>query len=119
VREGLAGPGRGGAATPPPPRDHWLLFLLEGIALLILVALAIAAPPVASITATAFFGWLLLISGIAGLISTCAAHRAPGFGWSLASAIVGTAGIVLLVWPLSDALSLAAVLRTPSAARLR
>jgi hypothetical protein len=34
-----------------------------------------------------FVGWLLLISGIAGLITTFGARHAPGFWWSLLSAL--------------------------------
>jgi hypothetical protein len=38
-------------------------------------------------------------------------HNAPGRGWSLASAVLGiVAGIVLLAWPLSGAVSLTMIL---------
>jgi Short repeat of unknown function (DUF308) len=41
-------------------------------------------------------GWLFLISGIVGLITTFRMRQAPGFWWSLVSAILGIAvGIVL------------------------
>jgi len=79
--------------------------------LLILGTLAILAPVVASVAATVFFGWLLLISGIVGLITTFRARQAPGFWWSLASALLGIiAGGLLLVWPVQGTLSLTAVL---------
>ena len=92
-------------------RRHWALFLCEGIALLILGVLALLAPVVASVAATVFFGWILLVSGVIGLITTFRARHAPGFGWSLLSALVGTvAGVLLLVWPLQGTLSLTAVL---------
>lgn len=56
-------------------------------------------------------GWLFLISGIVGLITTFRMRQAPGFWWSLVSAILGIAvGIVLLLWPLSGVLSLTLVL---------
>jgi uncharacterized membrane protein HdeD (DUF308 family) len=56
-------------------------------------------------------GWLFLISGIVGLITTFRMRLAPGFWWSLVSAILGIAvGIVLLLWPLSGVLSLTLVL---------
>jgi uncharacterized membrane protein HdeD (DUF308 family) len=90
---------------------HWVLFLCEGIALVILGIIAILAPALASLAATLFFGWILLLSGAIGLISTLRARHAPGFGWSLASAIVGiAAGAVLLGWPVQGVLSLTAVL---------
>lgn len=92
-------------------RRHWVLFLCEGIALVILGVLALLAPVVASVAATVFFGWILLVSGVIGLITTLRARHAPGFGWSLLSALVGTvAGLALLVWPLQGTLSLTAVL---------
>jgi uncharacterized membrane protein HdeD (DUF308 family) len=90
---------------------HWALFLFEGIALVILGILAVLAPVVASVAATVFFGWILLLSGIIGLITTLRARRAPGFGWALLSALLGiVAGGLLLWWPLQGTLSLTAVL---------
>ena len=92
-------------------RDHWVLFLCEGIALLILGTLAILAPVIASVAATVFFGWILLASGIIGLIATIRARHAPGFWWSLLSALLGIiAGLVLFGWPIQGTLSLTAVL---------
>ena len=92
-------------------REHWKLFLVEGIILVILGILAIIIPPLATIGITIFIGWLFLISGIAGLITTYGARQAPGFWWSLLSAILGiAAGIVLLAWPVSGAVSLTLLL---------
>jgi len=90
---------------------HWGLFLLEGIVLIVLGTLAILVPAVASLAATLFFGWILLISGLVGLFATFRARHAPGFGWSLLSAITGIiAGAVLLSMPVQGTLSLTAVL---------
>jgi uncharacterized membrane protein HdeD (DUF308 family) len=90
---------------------HWRLFLAEGIILFILGILAIVVPPIATIAVEVLIGWLLLMSGVVGLISTFRTRGAPGFGWSLLSAVIGTvAGIVLLAWPLSGALSLTLIL---------
>jgi uncharacterized membrane protein HdeD (DUF308 family) len=90
---------------------HWGLFLFEGIVLIILGTLAVLVPAVASVAATIVFGWILLLSGIMGLVSTLRARHAPGFGWSLLSAVLGiAAGIILLVTPLQGVLSLTAVL---------
>ena len=92
-------------------REHWKLFLIEGIILVILGLLAIAVPPLATIAATIFIGWLFLISGVAGLITTFGARHAPGFWWSLLSAVLGiAAGVVLLGWPISGAISLTLLL---------
>ena len=92
-------------------REHWKLFLIEGIILVILGILAILVPPLATIAVTILIGWLFLISGVAGLITTFGARHAPGFWWSLLSALLGiAAGLVLLVWPLSGAISLTLLL---------
>lgn len=90
---------------------HWKQFMIEGIILLILGLAAIVLPPMATLAVEILVGWLLLISGIVGLVSTFTARGAPGFGWSLLSAVVGiAAGVILLWWPLNGALSLTVVL---------
>jgi uncharacterized membrane protein HdeD (DUF308 family) len=92
-------------------RRHSGLFLAEGIVLVILGILAVLAPAIASVAATVFFGWILLISGVAGLITTLRGRQLPGFWWSLLSALVGiAAGALLLGWPLQGTVSLTAVL---------
>ena len=90
---------------------HWQLFLTEGIVLFVLGLLAIVVPQIATIAVEVLIGWLLLVSGIVGLIATLRMRSAPGFWWSLASAVIGiVAGVVLLAWPLSGALSLTLIL---------
>jgi uncharacterized membrane protein HdeD (DUF308 family) len=92
-------------------REHWVLFLVEGIILVILGLVAIVVPPIATLAVELLFGWLFLISGIASLITTFLMRKAPGFWWSLVSAILGiAAGIVLLIWPLTGVLTLTLVL---------
>jgi uncharacterized membrane protein HdeD (DUF308 family) len=92
-------------------REHWVLFLVEGIVLVILGVLAIVVPPLATLAVAIFLGWLFLISGIVGLITTFGARHAPGFWWSLLSALLGiAAGLVLLAWPVSGAVSLTLLL---------
>ncbi|MGA2779697.1 MAG: HdeD family acid-resistance protein [Steroidobacteraceae bacterium] len=90
---------------------HWKQFLVEGIVLLILGVAAVAVPPIATLAVELVIGWLLLMSGIVGLISTFMARGAPGFIWSLVSAAAGiAAGVVLLWWPLNGSFSLTLVL---------
>src|SRR5450755_1180831 len=90
---------------------HWLLFLVEGIILVCLGLAAIVLPLIATVAVAIFVGWLLLISGIVGLVATFRMRRAPGVWWSVISAILGiAAGFVLLRWPLSGALSLTLIL---------
>ncbi len=91
--------------------QHWVLFLIEGIVLVLLGIAAILLPVLASITFTLVVGWVFLISGVVGLITTFWMRRAPGFWWSLLSAVVGiAAGVVLLWWPVSGAISLTLLL---------
>ena len=91
--------------------EHWVLYLVEGIILVVLGLIAIVVPPIATLAVELLFGWLFLLSGVVGLITTFWMRDAPGFWWSLLSAVLGiAAGIVLLVWPLSGVLSLTLVL---------
>jgi uncharacterized membrane protein HdeD (DUF308 family) len=100
-----------GLAVRSALHRHWGLFLAEGAILVLLGILALLAPAMASIAATVLFGWILLISGIVGLISTIRARQTPGFSWSLISALTGIiAGALLLGWPVAGVLSLTAVL---------
>jgi len=90
---------------------HWKLFLTEGIVLVILGFAAVAIPQIASLAVTFLVGWVFLLSGAVGLYTTFAMRGAPGFGWSLISALLGiAAGLVLLLWPLSGVFSLTLVL---------
>jgi len=90
---------------------HWVLFLIEGIILVILGVAAIVLPPLATLAFTIIIGWIFLVSGVVGLITTFWARQAPGFWWALISAIIGiAAGVILLRWPITGTLSLTLVL---------
>jgi uncharacterized membrane protein HdeD (DUF308 family) len=90
---------------------HWKMFAVEGVVLLVLGFLALLVPPLVTLGITILLGWLFLISGVAGLITTFWARHLPGFGWSLLSAVLGIgAGLVLLVSPVSAAVSLTLIL---------
>ena len=92
-------------------REHWKLFLIEGIILVILGLFAVALPLLAGLAVTILFGWLFLISGAVGLVTTFAMRQAPGFWWSLISAVLGiVVGVLLLVQPGVGLVSLTYVL---------
>ncbi len=92
-------------------REHWMLFLLEGIVLVVLGVLAVLVPMVATIAVAILIGWLFFISGIVGLITTFMMRNAPGFWWSLLSAALGIiVGVVLLSRPVLGAISLTLLL---------
>jgi len=91
--------------------EHWVLFLVEGVVLVVLGATAIALPPLATLAATIIIGWLFLVSGVVGLFTTFMMRQAPGFWWSLVSAALGiVVGLMLLARPISGAFSLTIVL---------
>jgi uncharacterized membrane protein HdeD (DUF308 family) len=91
--------------------DHWVLFLVEGVVLVVLGATAIVLPVLATIAATIILGWLFLVSGVMGLVSTFWMRQAPGFWWALISAVLGiVVGLLLLASPLRGAVSITLVL---------
>jgi uncharacterized membrane protein HdeD (DUF308 family) len=90
---------------------NWRMFLIEGIVLVILGIIAIVIPPFATLAITILIGWLFLASGVLGLYSTYMMRHAPGFWWSLLSAVLAVlAGGVLLARPVTGAVSLTLVL---------
>ena len=92
-------------------REHWKLFLIEGIVLVVLGLLAVAVPPLAGLAVTILFGWLFFISGVAGLMTTFAMRHAPGFLWSMLSGALGIlAGGFLLFQPALGLVTLTYVL---------
>lgn len=92
-------------------RDHWGLFLAEGITLCVLGLGAIIVPPIAGLATTVFLGWLFLIAGLVGLFFTFQAKSAPGFGWALLSAVASIVAGAILLWnPLQGLATLTLVL---------
>lgn len=99
------------AALMRSMHEHSGWFLAEGVALSVLGLAAIVVPPIAGLVATVFLGWLFLVAGVVGLLATVRARQAPGFGWSLLSALVAAvAGGVLLWNPLQGLITLTYVL---------
>ena len=83
--------------------EHWKLYLAEGIALVVLGVIAILIPPIATLAVTIVLGWLFLVT-------TFWMRQAPGFWWSLISAVLAVVvGGLLLARPVSGALSLTIV----------
>jgi uncharacterized membrane protein HdeD (DUF308 family) len=90
---------------------HWVAFMIEGVVLVILGAGAILVPPLATLAVAIFLGWLFLVSGVIGLITSFWMKSAPGFWWSVLSAVLGiVVGALLIGWPVSGAVSLTLVL---------
>jgi uncharacterized membrane protein HdeD (DUF308 family) len=92
-------------------RAHWKLFLFQGVAMLVLGCLAVAEPVLATVAVDIYIGWLLLISGMVGLIAMFSARDVPAFLWTLLTAALSVAVGVLLIWkPVEGAVSLTIVL---------
>lgn len=90
---------------------HWKLYLAEGVLLLVLGVIAVIVPPLATLAVTILFGWLFLVSGVMGLLTSFWMRAAPGFWWSLISAAVAVlVGGMLLAQPVSGAISLTLLL---------
>jgi uncharacterized membrane protein HdeD (DUF308 family) len=90
---------------------HWKLMMFQGVVMIILGVLAVAAPVIASIAIDIYVGWLFLFSGVIGLIALFSSHDIPAFLWSLITAALSVALGILLIWkPLEGALSLTFIL---------
>jgi uncharacterized membrane protein HdeD (DUF308 family) len=90
---------------------HWRLMMFQGVVMIILGVLAVAAPVIATIAIDIYVGWLFLFSGVIGLIALFSSHHIPAFLWSLITAALSIALGILLIWkPLEGALSLTFVL---------
>lgn len=90
---------------------HWKVFLLQGIVMMALGVLAIALPEISTLAIEIIIGWLLFVGGIFRAVMLLRAKRIPGFGWSLATALVAVAlGAVLVLRPLEGVLTLTMVL---------
>ena len=90
---------------------HWRLFLLQGVIMILLGGLAVAAPALATIAVDIYVGWLFLISGIIGFVAMFSARDISGFLWTFATALLSVVVGALLIWtPVEGALSLTIVL---------
>ena len=104
-REELAG------AVRRSLKEHWQMFVIQGIVLVILGALAIAVPAIASVAVAALMGWLLFFAGAFRAMSLYRAPHAPGF-WSsfVLSILTAILGLVIALFPLQGAITLTMVL---------
>jgi len=99
-------------------RSHWILFLIQGLIMIVLGVLAIGEPMVATLAVALFAGWLFLISGVVGVVGAFTARRMPGFWWSLISSLLGiVVGLYLILRPFAGILSLTLVVAAYFAAQ--
>src|ERR1700686_5309129 len=91
-------------------RAHWRLFLFQGVIMIVLGVLAVAAPVLATIAVDIYVGWLFLISGVIGLVAMFSARSVPGFLWTFVTALLSVVVGGLLLWkPVEGVLSLTIV----------
>jgi uncharacterized membrane protein HdeD (DUF308 family) len=92
-------------------RAHWKLFLIQGIAMIVLGLIAVAVPNVATLAIAILIGWLFLIGGVVRVLTVWRARSAPGFAWSLVTALLAIVlGVILVANPLEGVLTLTMVL---------
>lgn len=88
-------------------KAHHTRFLILGIVMLIAGTAAIIFPFFASLAVELLIGWVLLFSGIAGIVHAFSTRKWNGFVLSLLIALLSLGvGIVLLIYPLTGLLSL-------------
>lgn len=93
-------------------RKHRTWIMIYGVLLILLGALAIIVPGVATIAAKTLLGWLLIASGAIGLFTVFTAGvSAPGFIWNLLTAVLYLlAGVALLANPVAGVLTLTIII---------
>ena len=92
-------------------KAHWRLYVLEGVMMIVLGALAIAYPVFATLAVDLYLGWLFLFSGLFALVATFSARQFPGFWWALVTALLSILVGSALIWkPGEGVVSLTAVL---------
>lgn len=88
----------------------WWLFLLQGIAAILLGLMLLTNPGATLVALTTFLGFYLLITGMLALVRVFV-DRSTSWVWSLLSGIVGIlAGVFVLNHPLLAAVTVPALL---------
>ncbi len=106
---GPMGFGAGSTGAVEPPAGHGSVwFTIEGAALIALGVLAIVFSLAAGVAAALLIGWLLVISGVVGLVSTFRGGGHTHRTWSVVSALLAIlVGLLVVFDPLAGALGVA------------
>jgi uncharacterized membrane protein HdeD (DUF308 family) len=87
----------------------WSMFV--GALLLLAGLMAIVLPPIAGIAASIFFGWLLLVGGVAHLVYAWSERRTGAVLWQILIGVVYViAALYMLVLPVAGLVTLTLVL---------
>ena len=104
-------PMRDGILIQDAIQQNRFLFIVLGIAMVVIGAVAIASPFIATVAAKKFFGWLLLVSGIVQIaIAFSTGKWGELFLDLLFGALFVVAGVWLAFYPLTGILTLTAFL---------
>lgn len=99
--------------VPALVHAHWRRFLVQGALMIALGTLAVALPVITTLAVEILVGSLCVIGGVWRVIFLARSARLPGFGWSLAMAMVAIAlGAMLVIMPLAGTLTLTILLIT-------
>lgn len=92
-------------------RRSWGRILTLGIVFIVLGMVCIAADQMATLVTVVFFGWVLIVSAVAGLINMLAAGVWPGAMLYLLSALIrGFTGYLLVRYPSAGAAAVTLVM---------
>jgi uncharacterized membrane protein HdeD (DUF308 family) len=90
---------------------HWKIFLAQGLVMMALGVLAAALPQISTLAIAIFIGWLFFVGGIFRTLSVLRSQSAPGFRWSLVTAVLAIlVGLILVIRPFEGVLTLTTVL---------
>ena len=90
------------AAAPAGKPSTW--FTIEGVALVVLGLLALVAPFVAAVAAVSVLGFLIVMAGVLGLVSTFAGKSHTHRTWSVVSSLIAlVAGLLIAFNPVAGA----------------
>jgi uncharacterized membrane protein HdeD (DUF308 family) len=100
------------SVDPETLKKFKLWFKIYGVILVLLGAVSIVLPGIATLATTLTVGWLLIAGGIFGLVSVFqSGSNSPGFWWNLLTAILCVlAGGVILWNPIRGVLTLTIIL---------
>ncbi len=94
--------------TGAPRRRLSAWFIVEGLLLVILGGVAAFLPGIAGVTGALVFGWVLVLSGLFGLVSLFGSRGHAHVLWGAISAMVALAvGVLIVVFPLIGVVTLA------------
>lgn len=75
-------------ATRKTARRRSLLYLIQGILLVVAGVLALVYPLITNVALAVFLGWMLLLSGIVQAVTLIGGGKTPGFWLQLISAVL-------------------------------